>query len=125
VDVVFNGLTSAIALIKGGRIRAIAITSARRSDVLPDLPTVDEAGLKGFEAGAWNGLAGPARIPAEIVRRVQADVARTLGSPELRERLRAEGSDPVGSSPEEFAKFIREEIDKWAKVVKFAKVKPE
>lgn len=125
VDVVFNGLTSAITLIKAGRIRALAITSARRSDVLPDLPTVDEAGLRGFEAGAWNGLAGPARTPAEIVRRVQADVARTLASPELRERLRAEGSDPVGSSPEEFAKFIREEIDKWAKVVKFAKVRPE
>ena len=125
VDVLFNGLTSAIALIKAGKIRAIAITSTRRSDVLPDLPTVDEAGLKGYEAGAWNGLAGPARTPREIVQKVQSDVARTLGAPELRERLRAEGSDPVGSSPEDFAKFIRMETEKWGKVVKFAKVKPE
>jgi tripartite-type tricarboxylate transporter receptor subunit TctC len=125
VDVLFNGLTSAIALIKAAKIRAIAITSTRRSDALPDLPTVDEAGLKGYEAGAWNGLAGPARTPREVVQRVQADVGRTLGAPELRERLRAEGSDPVGSSPEDFAKFIRTETEKWGKVVKFAKVKPE
>jgi len=123
VDLVFNGLTSAYPLIKSGRIRALAVTSARRSAVLPEMPTLDEAGLKGFEAVAWNGLAGPAKTPAEVVDRLSDAVRKVVGNPEIRERLKAEGSDPVGSTPAEFAKFLRDEITKWAKVIKLSGAK--
>ena len=125
VDLVFNGLTSAFALIKGGKLRALAVTSRERSPVLPDLPTVSETGLKGFEAVAWNGLSAPAKTSREIVARVNADVIKIVNAPELKERLKAEGSDPVGSTPDEYARFLRDEIAKWAKVIKFAGVKSE
>jgi tripartite-type tricarboxylate transporter receptor subunit TctC len=125
VDLLFNGLTSAFALIKADKIRALAVTSRERSPVFPDLPTVSEAGLKGFEAVAWNGLSGPAKLPREIVTKVNTDVIKIVNAPELRERLKAEGSDPVGSTPEQYAAFLREEIAKWAKVIKFANVQAE
>jgi len=123
VDLIFNGLTSAYPMIKSGRIRALAVTSIRRSSVLPELPTLDESGLKGFEATAWNGLAGPARTPPEIVDRLATSIAKILGNPEIRERLKSEGSDPVGSKPPEFAKYLRDEIAKWAKVIKMSGAK--
>jgi tripartite-type tricarboxylate transporter receptor subunit TctC len=113
LDVVYNGITSAIALIRGDKLRALAVTSLQRSAALPDVPTLDESGLKGFEAVAWNGLTAP------------ADVIKIVNSPELKERLKADGSDPVGNSPEQYAAFLRNEIAKWAKVIKFANVKPE
>ena len=125
VDVVFNGLTSALALIRGNKLRALAVTSRARSPVLPELPTVSETGLKGFEAVAWNGLSAPARTPREVIARINADVIKIVNAPELKERLKAEGSDPVGTTPEQFATFLREEVAKWAKVIKFAGVKSE
>ena len=125
VDVVFNGLTSALALIKGGKLRALAVTSLKRSSVLPDMPTLDELGLKGFEAVAWNGLGAPAKTPHEIITRISSDAARIVNSPELKERLKSEGSDPVGNTPEEYGAFLRDEVAKWAKVIKFADVKSE
>ena len=123
VDLVFNGLTSAIALIRGGKLRALAVTSLKRSAALPDVPTVDESALKGFQAVAWNGLSGPAKMPREVVQKMNGEVARILKSPELLERLRAEGSDPVGNTPDQYAAFIREEIAKWRKVIAFAGLK--
>ena len=125
VDLLFNGLTSAFALIKADKIRALAVTSRERSPVLPELPTVSESGLKGFEAVAWNGLSAPAKTPREIVLKIQGDVVKIVQAPELKERLKAEGSDPVGSTPEQYAIFLREEIAKWAKVIAFAKVRAE
>jgi len=125
VDLIFNGMTSALPLIKSGKLRALAVTSLQRSNASPDLPTMDEAGLKGFEAVAWNGLGAPARTPRDVIVKINADVIRILNSPELRERLKAEGSDPVGNTPEQYAAFLRDEIAKWAKVIKFAGVKPE
>jgi tripartite-type tricarboxylate transporter receptor subunit TctC len=125
LDVVYNGLTSALALIKGGKLRVLAVTSLKRNAALPDVPTLDEAGLKGFEAVAWNGLTAPAKTPRDVILKINADVLKVVNSPELKERLKAEGSDPVGNSPEQFAVFLRDEIAKWAKVIKFANVKPE
>ena len=125
LDVVYNGLTSALALIKGGKLRVLAVTSLRRNAALPDVPTLDETGLKGFEAVAWNGLTAPAKTPRDVIMIINADVIKVVNSPELKERLKAEGSDPVGSSPEQYAAFLRDEIAKWAKVIKFAGVKPE
>ena len=125
LDVVYNGLTSALALIKGGKLRVLAVTSLKRNAALPDTPTLDEAGLKGFEAVAWNGLTAPAKTPRDVIQKINADVLKVVNSPELKERLKAEGSDPVGNSPEQFGVFLRDEIAKWAKVIKFANVKPE
>jgi tripartite-type tricarboxylate transporter receptor subunit TctC len=125
LDVVYNGLTSALALIKGGKLRVLAVTSLQRNAALPDVPTLDESGLKGFEAVAWNGLSAPAKTPRDIIMKINADVIKVVNSPELKERLKAEGSDPVGSTPEKFGTFLRDEIAKWAKVIKFANVKPE
>lgn len=123
VDLIFNGLTSAYPFIKSNRLRPLAVTSLKRSAVLPDLPTLDESGLKGFEAVAWNGLAGPAKMPAEIVERLSGAIRKVLANPEMRERLKTEGSDPVGSTAAEFATFIREEIVKWARVIKLSGAK--
>ena len=125
LDVVYNGLTSALALIKGGKLRVLAVTSLQRTAALPDVPTLNESGLKGFEAVAWNGLTAPAKTPREVILKINADVLKIVNSPELKERLKAEGSDPVGSSPEQFAAFLRSEVAKWAKVIKIAGVKPE
>jgi len=122
VDVAFNGLTSAMPLIKAGKLRPLAVTSLTRAGALPEMPTLDEAGLKGFQAVAWNGLSAPARTPKELIARINADVLKVLHSPELVERLRAEGSDPVGNSPEQFAVFLREETAKWSKVIKLANI---
>ncbi|MDB5809217.1 MAG: transporter substrate-binding protein [Betaproteobacteria bacterium] len=125
LDVVYNGITSAVALVRGDKLRALAVTSLQRSAALPDVPTLDESGLKGFEAVAWNGLSAPAKTPRDIIMKINADVLKIVGSPELRERLKADGSDAVGNSPEQYAAFLRAEIAKWAKVIKFANVKPE
>jgi tripartite-type tricarboxylate transporter receptor subunit TctC len=123
VDLVFNGLTSALPLIKAGKLRALAVTSLTRSGALPDTPTLDEVGLKGFQAVAWNGLSAPARTPKDVIRRINADVLKVIRSPEFVEHLKAEGSDPVGDSPEQFAAFLREETAKWNKVIQFANIK--
>jgi tripartite-type tricarboxylate transporter receptor subunit TctC len=125
LDVVYNGVTSAIALIRGGKLRVLAVTSRQRTAALPEVPTLDELGLKGFEAVAWNGLTAPAKTPREVILKINADVIKVVNLPELRERLKAEGSDPVGNSPEQFAAFLRTEVAKWAKVIKVAGVKPE
>ena len=123
VDAVFNGLTSAMPLIKSGRLRALAVTSLARAGALPEMPTLDELGLKGFQAVAWNGLTAPARTPKEVIARLNADVLKVVRSPELAERQKAEGSDPVGNSPAQYAAFLRDEIAKWAKVIKQAGIK--
>jgi len=123
VDLLFNGLTSAFPFIKSNRLRPLAVTSLNRSAVLPDMPTLDESGLKGFEAVAWNGLAGPAKTPPEVVDRLSGAIRKVLANPDMRERLKSEGSDPVGSTAPEFAKFLRDEIAKWAKVIKISGAK--
>jgi len=123
VDVVFNGLTSAMPFIKSGKLRALAVTSLARTGSLPDMPTLDELGLKGFQAVAWNGLTAPARTPKDIIAKINSDTLKVVRSAELVERLKAEGSDPVGNSPAEYSAFLRNEIAKWAKVIKSAGVK--
>ena len=122
VDLVFNGLTSAIPLIRAGKLRPLAMTSLARAGALPEIPTLDELGMKGFQAVGWNGLSAPARTPKEVIARISADVLKVIRSPELIERLKLEGSDPVGNSPQQFAAFLREETARWSEVIKFAKI---
>lgn len=124
MNVMFDNLPSALPHIKSGRLRALAVTSRTRSPALPDVPTIEEAaGLKGFDASSWFGLFAPAGTPRAIVDKIQSDVARALALPEVRERFVAQGADPGGNTPEQFAAFIRAETDKWTRVVKFSNAK--
>lgn len=114
----FATTPSVVSHVKAGKLRGLAVTSAQRSPATPELPTIGEAGLTGYEAGTWYGLLTPAGTPKEIIARLQAEVVKLLKYPDVKERLDATGFEPIGSSPEQFGAYIRSEIDKWAKVVK-------
>ncbi|MDM0055714.1 Bug family tripartite tricarboxylate transporter substrate binding protein [Variovorax fucosicus] len=120
-DVMFDNLPSSMAQIKAGKLVALAVTSSKRSAALPDIPTVEEAGgpsLKGYEASSWFGLLAPAGTSPEIVNRIQQEVAKSLGTPAIKEKMLAQGAIPSGNTPAEFTRFIAAEHTKWAKVVK-------
>lgn len=112
------GLPPAIGYLRAGRLRAIAVTGARRSPLLPEVPTVSESGLPGFEVTSWYGLFGPAALPKALVAKIDGDVSAALDSPEVEERLAKLGAEPAPLPPEEFARFVRAEVEKWAKVVR-------
>ena len=118
VQLMFDNLPSALPQIKGGKLRALAVTSSTRAAVLPDVPTVAESGLPGFEASSWFGVLAPAGTPPAIVTRINAEVAKWLASPEARDKLLSQGANAVGGTPEDFARHIQVETAKWAKVVK-------
>jgi len=113
-----SSVPSALSQIKGGRLRAIAVTSAKRSPELPDAPTIAESGYGGFEANTWYGLLAPAGTPAPVIARLNAEVNRALRTPEVRERLASEGGEPLGGSPEQFASFLKAEHAKWGRIVR-------
>ena len=118
-DLMFDNLPSSLPHIKAGKLKALAVTSAQRSAAMPELPTVAEAGpVPGFDASSWFGLLAPAGTPADVVNRVQQEVARAMATPEMKERLLSQGANPSGMPPAEFAAFIAAEMAKWAKVVK-------
>ena len=118
VHFMFATIPSVIEFVRAGRLRALAVTSKTRSAAVPEIPTVAELGYPEFEASSWFGLLGPAELPREIVLKLQSEVVRALKVPELRAKLVQQGADPVGSTPEEFAAYMRAETAKWAKVVK-------
>ena len=118
VPIMFDSAIAILPHIKGGKVRAIAITSAKRSSILPDLPTFTEAGMKGFESYAWYGFFAPAKTPKEIIAKLNADALKAMKQPEWQKVLADAGSENVGESPEQFATFIKGEAAKWAKVVK-------
>jgi tripartite-type tricarboxylate transporter receptor subunit TctC len=125
VAVMTPNVLTALPHIKSGRLRALAVTSAKRSEALPEVPTIAESGLPGYDSVQWYGVLAPAGTPREIVARLHAEIARALRAPDVRERLAADGAEPVGSSPEEFAAFIKSEIDKWARVASAAGIRAE
>jgi tripartite-type tricarboxylate transporter receptor subunit TctC len=121
MDVMFDNLPSSLPLIKSGKLKALAVTSAQRSGAMPDVPTMAQAGgpaLKGYDASSWFGLLAPAGTPAEVVSRIQQEVSKSFAVPAIKEKLLGQGAIPGGNTPQEFAKMIDFEIDKWAKVVK-------
>jgi tripartite-type tricarboxylate transporter receptor subunit TctC len=122
VEMIFNGVPSVLPHIQSGRVRGIAIGSLKRFAALPNLPTFDESGLKGYEATTWFGMMAPAKTPKDIVAKLNVEVDKALKSADIRERFANDGLEPMGGSPESFAKFIRSEIDKYAKVVKATKL---
>lgn len=116
-------LGTVVPHVKSGRLRPIAVANKARSLALPDVPTIAEAGLPGYEASAWYGLFAPAGTPREIVARLNLEAVKALKRPDVRDRLLALGGEPAGTSPEEFAAFIGTEIAKWSKVVQEAKIR--
>ena len=125
VQVMFDNLPSSLPQIKAGKLRAIAVTSAQRAPALPDIPTIAESGLPGFEATSWFGIVAPAGTPPTIIARINADVNQWLQSPEAKEKLLAQGAVAAGGSPEQFAAYIHAETEKWARVVKASGAKAE
>ncbi len=112
------GLPIAMPHVQSGKLRAIASTGATRSPLLPHIPTVAEAGLAGFDVTSWYGVFGPAALPREIIFRLNSEIGGAINAPELKERLTALGAEPSSKTPEQFAQYVREEIVKWAKVVR-------
>ena len=121
----FTGATPLIPHIKQGKLRPIAVGGAKRIPALPDVPTVAESGIAGFETSQWYGILAPAGTPDAIVKKLNTELNRILKSPEVVERMTADGSVPQGSTPEEFAKFIASEQKRWGQVVKTANIKPD
>ena len=125
VEMSFENSLIIVPHIKAGRARAIAVTGAQRSKLMPDLPTIAEGGLPGYNASGWYGFVAPAAVPKDIVARLAADIARVLRMPDVVERLSGQGAEPVGGTPEQFGAFIRTEIDKWTRLVKTANMKAD
>jgi tripartite-type tricarboxylate transporter receptor subunit TctC len=123
VSLIFGGIAQAARLVEARRLRAIAVSGVRRSPALPDVPTVAESGLPGFEASSWYGLLAPAATPRAIVERLNREVLRVLQLPEVRDRFMAEAFDVPRDTPEQFAAHIKADVPKWAKVVKEAGIK--
>ncbi|MDM0089598.1 MULTISPECIES: tripartite tricarboxylate transporter substrate binding protein [unclassified Variovorax] len=118
ISVMFDNMPSAIQHVKGGKLRALAVTTAKRSPALPDVPTIAEAGVPGYEATSWFGLLAPAGTPAPIVAKLNAAILKALADPEVKKKLAEQGAESHGEKPEEFAAFIKSETAKWGKVVK-------
>lgn len=120
VTMYFASVPAAMPHLKAGRIHALAVTGARRSKILPDLPTAAEAGVSGYEASAWYGLVAPAGIPPAILRKLHAEIVRLLNHPDVGGRLESQGADVIASTPSDFARHIKSEVARWAQVVKLS-----
>ena len=125
VEMMFSGVPAIVPHIQSGRLRAIAIGSLKRFTAIPEVPTFDESGLKGYEATTWFGLMAPAKTPKEIVARWNVEVGKILSAPDLKGRFLNDGLEAMGGTQEEFGRFIRAEIEKYAKVVKATGMKPQ
>jgi tripartite-type tricarboxylate transporter receptor subunit TctC len=118
VQLMFDNLASSLAQVKAGRIRALAVTTARRSALAPELPTIAESGLPGFDISTWFGVFAPAGTPRDVAGRLHTEFTHALAAPDVREKMLALGAEPIGSKPEEFAAYIRSEAGKYARLVK-------
>ncbi len=124
VDLMFAAVGTAQPQVRAGKLKALGVTSARRLAQFPDVPAIAEV-LPGYESNAWFGLFGPARMEPAIAKRMSDAARQALASPDVKKRLETDGSVPVGNSPEEFARFVQDEIPRWARIVKFSGAKPE
>jgi tripartite-type tricarboxylate transporter receptor subunit TctC len=124
IQLMFDNIVALMPLIKAGKVRPIAVSSAKRHPLLPEVPTIQEAGVKQFETVAWFGVVAPLGTPTEIVQRLNGEIQKILQGPDVRRRLIDSGSEIIGNSPEAADRFLKEEVAKWAIVVKAAKVTP-
>lgn len=118
VDLMFDNLASSLSQVKGGRVRALAVTTSKRTKLAPELPTIAESGLPGFDISTWFGIFVPAGTPRPVVDRLHAEFTRALAAPDVREKMLALGAEPVGSTPEQFAAYVKAEAAKYAKLVR-------
>ena len=125
VNMYFSGISAALPLVKDGKLRGIAVTSAKRTALMPDTPTIAESGLPGYEVGNWYAIVAPAATPKAIVMRLNHEIVTALAVQDVKKRFVELAADPVGSTPEELLKYNRGEIAKWARVIKSAGIKPE
>ena len=125
VSVGFPSTSAAFPHVTSAKLRGLAVTSARRSPITPDVPTIAEAGVPGYEASAWYGLMVPARTPPEIISRLHAESVKALDRPDVKERFATNDFEPIGSTPEQFGAHIRSEIEKWGKIVKATGLRPD
>jgi tripartite-type tricarboxylate transporter receptor subunit TctC len=125
IDLLFAPSQAVIQHVRAGKLKALATTGARRAETLPELPTLAEAGVPGYEAVGWFGLLAPVATPKALVAKLSADSNRVLADAEVRSRMSGLGADPAGNTPEEFARFIRDDQAKWAKLMREAGIKPE
>jgi len=125
VQMLFGNMSSALPQAQAGRVRAMAVTSPKRSPAAPDVPTIAESGVPGYDMYEWNALLAPAGTPAAVIQRLQQEAAKALRLPDVAARLATLGAEPVGSTPEAFASFLRTELAKWADIVKTAGIKAE
>jgi tripartite-type tricarboxylate transporter receptor subunit TctC len=124
-SIMFANMPTVIQYARDGRLRALAVTGAKRAPAAPDLPTVAEAGVPGYEVTAWFGVSTPAKTPRAIIDKLNAEIARALNTPELRDRLTSQGADPIHNTPEQYTAFVQNEITKWGKVIQAAGIKGE
>jgi tripartite-type tricarboxylate transporter receptor subunit TctC len=125
VDAMINFTSSSLPLVRQGQLRALAVTTAKRLSVAPELPTMEEAGVAGLEVSAWSGLFVPARTQQEIIRKMQTDTVAALAEPAVREKLEQGGVVVIGSTPDELAAFLSSEMGKWGKVIKDANIRAQ
>jgi tripartite-type tricarboxylate transporter receptor subunit TctC len=125
VPLTFISVITGLPQIKSGRVRALAVSGTRRSPALPEVPTMLEAGVRGFESSTWYGVLAPKATPRGVVMKLNGEIVAILRLPEVKDRLLAEGAEPVGNSPEQFGEFIKSEIAKWGKVIRVAGLRAE
>jgi len=125
IEVYFGAMVSTLPHVKSGRVRALGVTTLKRVAAVPDIPTIDEQGLKGFETGSWFGMAVPTGTPPDIVNKLHAAAVRIIALPEIRDRMSAEGAEFVGDTPEQYTRFVKSEIVKWGKAVKASGAKAD
>jgi tripartite-type tricarboxylate transporter receptor subunit TctC len=125
IQVAFSTAIAALPYVESGRLRALAVSTKERLPTLPDVPTIDESGLAGFDGGSWQGVVMPAGVARDVVRKVNADLVAMLNAGEMKEKILAMGGITLSNTPEEFSAFVRSETEKWAKVAKAARVKME
>jgi tripartite-type tricarboxylate transporter receptor subunit TctC len=118
IHLMFDNLASSLTQVRAGRVKALAVTTAKRSSLAPELPTIAESGLAGFDISTWFGIFAPAGTPREAIARLHAEFTRALAAPDVREKMLNMGAEPVGNTPAEFATFIRAEVEKYARVIK-------
>jgi tripartite-type tricarboxylate transporter receptor subunit TctC len=125
VDMLFSSSIAILPHARTGRLRALGITSSQRNPTIPDLPTIAEAGVPGFESSSWSAMLAPARTPRPVLMRLNATLAAIAGSPDMKERAAAQGATLFTSSPEQARAFIKSEVEKWAKVIAAAGIRME
>lgn len=125
INLMFDSLSTVIANSKAGKVRVIGITASKRSAAAPEMPTLHELGVTGYDATGWFGIAAPAKVPAEIIAKLNAEIGEIIRTPDMAQRLVSIGSDVVGGTPEDFRAFIASEAQKWGKVIRDANIRPE